>query len=79
MPNITIYTGLLTYELLEQYDLDTGISTGVVKPNISTDPDFIPGLVSDQCPTRITRWIPGEFRCEEDAGFSLGFNLGFNS
>lgn len=80
MPNLTIYNGLLTYQYLEQYDLDTGIATGVIKPNDPSDPDYIPGVVDETlCPPRTTRWVPGDYVCEESAAYTTGFSLGFES
>lgn len=65
MPTLTRYTGKLKYALLEQYDLDTGIATGITKPNVIGDPDYIPPQDSPLCPTRYSRWVGDEFYCED--------------
>lgn len=57
MPTINVYNGLLNYQLLEQYDTETGLATGVYKPNIINDPDYVAPSISDQCPVRFTKWI----------------------
>lgn len=51
MPYIIRSTGKKFYQTLEQYNANTGISTGVVKDNIDTDPDYIPPFDSPSCPT----------------------------
>jgi hypothetical protein len=43
-------TGYRAYQYLEEYFTDTGEATGKVKPNVSTDPDYIAPVLSDDCP-----------------------------
>jgi hypothetical protein len=38
----TVNTGMKGWQTLEQYDVATGIATGVTKPNLEGDPDYVP-------------------------------------
>lgn len=51
MPYIIRHVGKKFYQNLEQYNINTGISVGVVKPNVDTDVDYIPPFDSPSCPT----------------------------
>ena len=51
MPLLIRNIGKKLFLQLEQYNTLTGISTGVVKPNSSLDPDYIPPFDSPSCPT----------------------------
>lgn len=66
MPSITVYTALLNYQLLEQYEVTTGLATGVYKPNLIGDPDYVAPIESDLCPVRVTKWIGAEPYCEQN-------------
>jgi len=50
----TVNTGKKGYQTLEQYDVATGLATGLTKPNTPGDPDYVPpvtDLVSCPLPT----------------------------
>lgn len=51
MPYIVKITGKKFFQFLERYNINTGISTGEVKPNIISDPDYIPPFDSPSCPS----------------------------
>lgn len=51
MPYIIRTIGKKFYQQLEQFNLETGMSTGFTKPNLPTDPDYIPPFDSPSCPT----------------------------
>ena len=54
MSELIKHVGKKLYSTLEQYDVSTGISVGVYKPNDSGDPDYIPPVVSADCPDYYT-------------------------
>lgn len=44
-------TGFKIFQNLQQYDTITGLPTGVIKPNVSTDPDYIEPIYDiNSCP-----------------------------
>jgi hypothetical protein len=46
------YTGRVIYKTLVEYNSATGEPTGVTKPNVSSDPDYIPPFYDENaCPT----------------------------
>lgn len=55
MGDLVKHTGQKVFSTLEQYNVLTGLATGVTKPNVDTDPDYIPPDESSDCPTYYTR------------------------
>lgn len=51
MPDTTVNTGQKAYATLEQYYLDDNTPTGVTKPNVISDPDYVaPVTDTTTCP-----------------------------
>ncbi|WP_291911004.1 hypothetical protein [Chitinophaga sp. CB10] len=65
-------TGMKQYALLVQYSATTGLPTGVVKPNVPGDPDYVPPAPDPTgCPfTSIqqTRFTINNYTTKEQAG-----------
>lgn len=60
-------TGILIYSILIEVDEETGEPTGNTKPNIPSDPDYIPPVENtDMCPLPIITWFPLNPICELD-------------
>lgn len=65
MPSAPENTGRLVYTLLIQINDRTGLPTGVVKPNVPSDPDYIPPIVDENaCPIRGNKEFSNEFSTE---------------
>lgn len=76
------YIGYKEYQLLVEVDSETGIPTGSVKPNISSDPDYIPPILSPEtCPpyTLFWRGVESSKVCVKDTVEGVEVNTGYST
>lgn len=69
-------TGEKGWRTLEQYDTATGTATGVTKPNIDTDPDYVAPVEDlSMCPVPVVSlsWRGITLYCVTDNGENTGF------
>lgn len=70
-------TGYYTYATLQQFYTDNGAATGITKPNVDTDPDYIAPIYDESvCPIHLYVLINSKFQSTPSGICEIGFNSG---
>jgi hypothetical protein len=64
-------TGVKIYRFLKEVNIVSGLPTGLVKPNVSSDPDYV-APVADYATCPIEFWRPINGECEKESGLNTG-------